>query len=67
MPAPSSPLGKHFEFNPYYEHQNNTGKKPNKQVHGYRADVEYLFFEESPLSSRNAELADSLLSGRHPD
>jgi hypothetical protein len=26
------PLGKHFEFNPYYEHQNNTGKKPNQQL-----------------------------------
>jgi hypothetical protein len=26
------PLGKHFEFNPYYEHQNNTGKSPNRQL-----------------------------------
>lgn len=26
------PVGKHFEFNAYYEHQNNTGKSPNKQV-----------------------------------
>ena len=26
------PLGKHVEFNPYYEHQNNTGKSPNKQL-----------------------------------
>ena len=26
------PLGKHFEFNPYYEHQNNTGKSPNSQL-----------------------------------
>jgi hypothetical protein len=26
------PLGKHVEFNPYYEHQNNTGKKPNQQL-----------------------------------
>ena len=25
------PIGKHFEFNPYYEHQNNTGKSPNQQ------------------------------------
>jgi Protein of unknown function (DUF2490) len=28
------PLGKHFQLTPYYEHQNNTGKHPNKQVHG---------------------------------
>jgi Protein of unknown function (DUF2490) len=28
------PVRKHFDLNPYYEHQNNTGKKPNKQVHG---------------------------------
>ena len=26
------PLGKHIDFNPYYEHQNNTGKKPNQQL-----------------------------------
>jgi hypothetical protein len=25
------PIGRHFEFNPYYEHQNNTGKSPNQQ------------------------------------
>lgn len=26
------PLGKHFQFDPYYEHENNTGKSPNQQV-----------------------------------
>jgi len=26
------PMGKHLEFNPYYEHQNNTGKSPNQQL-----------------------------------
>jgi Protein of unknown function (DUF2490) len=26
------PVGKHVEFNPYYEHQNNTGKSPNQQL-----------------------------------
>jgi hypothetical protein len=25
------PIGKHFELNPYYEHQNSTGKSPNQQ------------------------------------
>jgi hypothetical protein len=28
------PLGKHFQLTPYYEHQNNTGRHPNQQVHG---------------------------------
>lgn len=26
------PIRKHLEFNPYYEHQNNTGKSPNQQL-----------------------------------
>jgi hypothetical protein len=26
------PVGKHVEFNTYYEHDNNTGKHPNQQV-----------------------------------
>jgi hypothetical protein len=26
------PVGKHVEFDPYYEHENNTGKHPNQQV-----------------------------------
>jgi hypothetical protein len=26
------PVGKHVEFDPYYEHENNTGKRPNEQV-----------------------------------
>jgi hypothetical protein len=26
------PIGKHVELNPYYEHQNNTGKSPNQQL-----------------------------------
>lgn len=28
------PVRRHFELNPYYEHQNNTGKNPNSQLHG---------------------------------
>jgi hypothetical protein len=28
------PMGKHFQLKAYYEHQNNTGKHPNQQVHG---------------------------------
>ena len=26
------PVGKHFEFDPYYEHQNIAGKRPNQQL-----------------------------------
>ncbi len=26
------PLGKHIQFDSYYEHENNTGKKPNQQI-----------------------------------
>ncbi len=26
------PLGRNVEFNPYYEHENNTGRSPNQQV-----------------------------------
>jgi len=26
------PIGRHVEFNPYYEHQNITGKSPNQQL-----------------------------------
>lgn len=26
------PIGKHVQFNPYYEHQNNTGESPNQQL-----------------------------------
>jgi hypothetical protein len=26
------PIGKHLNFTPYYEHQNNTGKSPNQQL-----------------------------------
>ena len=26
------PIGKRFELDPYYEHQNNTGKSPNEQL-----------------------------------
>jgi hypothetical protein len=28
------PIRQRFELNPYYEHQNNTGKSPNSQLHG---------------------------------
>jgi hypothetical protein len=37
------PVGKHVEFNPYYEHDNNTGKHPNQQVN-YVGLALYLYF-----------------------
>jgi hypothetical protein len=29
------PIGKHIQFDPYYEHENNTGKKPNQQLNQF--------------------------------
>ena len=29
------PLGKHFQIDPYYEHENNTGGKPNQQINAF--------------------------------
>jgi hypothetical protein len=37
------PVGRHVEFNPYYEHENNTGKKPNQTVNDIGLAL-YLFF-----------------------
>jgi hypothetical protein len=37
------PVGKHVEFNPYYEHDNNTGKHPNQQVNSVGLAA-YFFF-----------------------
>jgi Protein of unknown function (DUF2490) len=41
------PVGKHFDFDPYYEHQNNTGKKPNKQVNALGLTVNIYFSKEA--------------------
>lgn len=29
------PVSKHVQFDPYYEHQNNTGKRPNQQLNQF--------------------------------
>jgi hypothetical protein len=29
------PAGKHMQFDPYYEHQNITGKRPNQQLNQF--------------------------------
>jgi Protein of unknown function (DUF2490) len=41
------PVGKHLEFDPYYEHQNNTGKKPNKQVNALGLTLNLYFSRET--------------------
>ncbi len=37
------PVGKHVQFNPYYEHDNNTGKHPNEQVNFIGLQVNLYF------------------------
>jgi hypothetical protein len=37
------PVGKHVQFNPYYEHDNNTGKKTNTQVNAMGLGLELFF------------------------
>lgn len=37
------PLGKHVEFDPYYEHQNNTGPSPNQQVNALGLILNFYF------------------------
>jgi hypothetical protein len=37
------PIRKRFELNPYYEHDNNTGKSPNNQVNSFGLAL-YLYF-----------------------
>jgi Protein of unknown function (DUF2490) len=41
------PVGKHVDLNPYYEHQNNTGKKPNKQVNALGLTLNLYFSREA--------------------
>ena len=45
------PVGKHVQFNPYYEYENDTGKKPNRQQY-YVGLALYLYFslKNNPLS-----------------
>jgi hypothetical protein len=44
------PVGKHSEFNLYYEHENDTYKKPNRQ--NYVGLTLYLYFS-APGQSRS--------------
>jgi hypothetical protein len=40
------PLGKHVQFDPYYEHDNNTGKHPNRQVNSIGLKLNLYFSME---------------------
>jgi hypothetical protein len=37
------PVNKHIEFDPYYEHENNTGKRPNEQVNAIGLILDLFF------------------------
>jgi hypothetical protein len=37
------PVGQHLEFDSYYEHENTTGKRPNRQKHGVGVAL-HLYF-----------------------
>jgi hypothetical protein len=41
------PIRKHFQLKTYYEHQNNTGKHPNKQVHGVGLTLNIYFSRDA--------------------
>jgi uncharacterized protein DUF2490 len=41
------PIGKHFQIKAYYEHQNNTGKHPNQQLHGLGLALN-IYLSEKP-------------------
>jgi hypothetical protein len=47
------PAGKHVEFNPYYEHENDTGKHPNKQENFIGLGVYFYFSVERDRTSKN--------------
>jgi hypothetical protein len=44
------PIGKHIQFNPHYEHQNNAGNSPNEQTS--RPDAQPIFCQEISNSAR---------------
>ena len=44
------PVGKHVEFESYYQHENNTGKHPNKQSNSIGV-VLYLYFSREKSST----------------
>lgn len=43
------PIRKRFEFDTYYEHQNNTGKSPNSQIHGIGLTLNIYLSAKNPF------------------
>jgi hypothetical protein len=41
------PVGKHVQFNTYYEHDNNTGKSPNQQINAIGLELNLYFSLEN--------------------
>ena len=46
------PVGKHVEFNTYYEHENNTGKRPNQSGQSGWPGSLPLFFAGQEITPR---------------
>jgi hypothetical protein len=48
------PVGKHVQFNPYYEHENDTGSKKGNKQENYVGLALYLFFsvKENPAPTQ---------------
>jgi hypothetical protein len=48
------PVGKHVEFNPYYEHENDTGSKKGNKQENYIGLAVYFYFsvEKKPVATQ---------------
>lgn len=48
------PVGKHVEFNPYYEHENDTGSKKGNKQENYIGLAVYFYFsvEKKPVTTQ---------------
>jgi len=49
------PVGKHVEFDPYYEHENNTGKRPNQQVNAIGLILNLFFSASEPNAGNHSD------------
>jgi len=49
------PVGKHVQFNPYYEHQNNTGSKHGNKPENFIGLAVYFFFSVENKAHRGIE------------
>jgi hypothetical protein len=56
----SFPVGKHVEFDSYYEHENNTGKSPNRQDNYFGLALHlYFSLENDPRSLSAPQKGDA--------